>query len=61
MCGVVQAWKLSGVSKRSTFRLEYHFGYQSFGSECAQLALNFQRSELIYFLAVSIRVKRMYA
>jgi len=50
-----------GVSKRGTFGLTYHFSCRLLGSECAQQALDFQRSEWTGFLAVSVRVKRMYA
>jgi len=45
----------------STFGLTYHFSCRLLGSECAQQALDFQRSEWTGFLAVSVRVKRMYA
>jgi len=50
-----------GVSKRSTFGLAYHFRSRLLGSECVPPALGFQRSEWTGFLAVSVRVKRMYA
>jgi len=50
-----------GVSQRSTFGLTYHFSCRLLGSECAQQALDFQRSEWTGFLAVSLRVKRMVA
>jgi len=50
-----------GVSKRSSFGLTYHFSCRLLGSECAHHALDFQRSEWTDFLAVSVRVKRMYA
>jgi len=50
-----------GVSKRSTVGLAYYFPRRVLGNECAQPALEFQRSECTCFLAERVCVKRMYA